>query len=212
MANTSKFDREQVLNKATRLFWQKGFHATSARELQQALDMRPGSIYGAFGNKSTLFRLTLNKYADDMMLQLQQHLSDADSILAGVKSFFLTQLGPVNEQRPCEQCYLAKSLSELEGVADDGLNEVQELLNAVEQQFTFLVKAAQEQGELPAAIAPDLVAKYWQVQLMGMRSFLKANNQLQAQSSQLCRQQVMHLLDCCFQPDVLEHIGDIKAQ
>ncbi|MFQ3219797.1 MAG: TetR/AcrR family transcriptional repressor of nem operon, partial [Paraglaciecola sp.] len=45
MANTSKFDREEVLEKAKNLFWEKGYLGTSTRELQNAIDMRPGSIY-----------------------------------------------------------------------------------------------------------------------------------------------------------------------
>ena len=51
MANKVKFEREQVVYAASQLFWEKGFHATSTRDLQDAINMRPGSIYAAFGSK-----------------------------------------------------------------------------------------------------------------------------------------------------------------
>ena len=56
MGNAAKFDRQQVIDKATHLYWEKGFHATSMRHLQEVIDMRPGSIYAAFGSKEELFK------------------------------------------------------------------------------------------------------------------------------------------------------------
>ncbi|MFA0500949.1 TetR/AcrR family transcriptional regulator, partial [Vibrio sp. 10N.222.46.A1] len=56
MAKTAKFDRQDVVDKATNLYWEKGFHATSMRNLQDVIDMRPGSIYAAFGSKEGLFK------------------------------------------------------------------------------------------------------------------------------------------------------------
>ncbi|NBB84288.1 MAG: TetR family transcriptional regulator, partial [Alphaproteobacteria bacterium] len=47
MARKATFDRAAVLDKAMALFWAKGYHATSLRDLEAALDLRPGSIYAA---------------------------------------------------------------------------------------------------------------------------------------------------------------------
>ncbi|MFQ3195590.1 MAG: TetR/AcrR family transcriptional repressor of nem operon, partial [Colwellia sp.] len=50
MVNKVKFERDDVIRKASQLFWEKGFHATSTRDLQEVVNMRPGSIYAAFGS------------------------------------------------------------------------------------------------------------------------------------------------------------------
>ena len=55
MSRTALYNRHDALERALQLFWQKGFHATSLKDIEQALDMRPGSIYAAFGNKEGLF-------------------------------------------------------------------------------------------------------------------------------------------------------------
>lgn len=60
-----KYDRDKVIDKATALFWQRGFQGAGMRDIQQALDMRPGSIYARFQSKEGLFKLVVDKYADN---------------------------------------------------------------------------------------------------------------------------------------------------
>jgi len=63
MPRTPKFHRETALNNALKLFWRKGYHATSMKDIEEEMDMRPGSIYAAFGNKEALFKETLEEYS-----------------------------------------------------------------------------------------------------------------------------------------------------
>ena len=44
MSRTALYNRQDALERALQLFWQKGFHATSLKDIEEALDMRPGSI------------------------------------------------------------------------------------------------------------------------------------------------------------------------
>ncbi|MDX1730552.1 MAG: helix-turn-helix domain-containing protein, partial [Aurantimonas coralicida] len=46
--NARPYDRDAALDAALRLFWAKGYHATSLKDLEAALTMKPGSIYAAF--------------------------------------------------------------------------------------------------------------------------------------------------------------------
>ncbi len=54
MVKTVKHDRQVAIRKATDLFWKKGFHATSMRNLHDVIDMHPGSIYASFGSKESV--------------------------------------------------------------------------------------------------------------------------------------------------------------
>ncbi|MFI2811175.1 MULTISPECIES: TetR/AcrR family transcriptional regulator [Microbulbifer] len=174
MANTAKFNRRQVLEKATRLFWQKGFHATSTRDIQQAIDMRPGSIYAAFGSKSGLFREVLQFYAANMTEQLARSLAAADTVVGGLQVFFRRVLLEGGDDAPSELCLLAKSLSELDEEEGELLRETRQLLAATEAEFRSQVERAVSRGELPTHTDAALLARQLQVQLIGLRSYLRA--------------------------------------
>lgn len=57
-----QFDREEALNKAMRLFWERGYEGTSVGDLADALDIGKPSLYAAFGHKEQLFLETLDLY------------------------------------------------------------------------------------------------------------------------------------------------------
>lgn len=68
MAETSRrgrprtFDRAAALTAATRLFWERGYEGVSVGELTEAMGIRSGSLYAAFGDKKSLFKEVVNAY------------------------------------------------------------------------------------------------------------------------------------------------------
>src|SRR5437867_5809784 len=57
------FDVEQALDRALEVFWRKGYEGTSLPDLTRAMGINRPSLYAAFGNKETLFRKALDRYA-----------------------------------------------------------------------------------------------------------------------------------------------------
>lgn len=56
------FDRDAALDQAIRLFWLKGYEATSVRDLSEALGIGTPSLYSAFGDKRALFAEAVAAY------------------------------------------------------------------------------------------------------------------------------------------------------
>lgn len=56
------FDRDAALDRAIRLFWRKGYEATSVRDLSEELGIGQPSLYNAFGGKRALFDEALDVY------------------------------------------------------------------------------------------------------------------------------------------------------
>ena len=56
------FDRDLALEKAMRVFWEKGFAATSMTDLTTAMGIAPPSLYAAFGSKEDLYAEALDLY------------------------------------------------------------------------------------------------------------------------------------------------------
>lgn len=62
MARAREFELDAATDAAVQLFWQRGYAATSVRDLCDAMGVKPGSFYAAFGSKQACFRAALDRY------------------------------------------------------------------------------------------------------------------------------------------------------
>jgi AcrR family transcriptional regulator len=56
------FDRDEALERAMRVFWERGYEGTSIRDLLDAMGVSPPSLYAAFRSKESLFREAVERY------------------------------------------------------------------------------------------------------------------------------------------------------
>ncbi|MDT0320346.1 TetR/AcrR family transcriptional regulator [Streptomyces millisiae] len=66
MARPRTFDEERALDAAMRVFWEKGYEATSTQDLCEATGLGRSSVYNTFRSKHDLFRRALGRYLDGM--------------------------------------------------------------------------------------------------------------------------------------------------
>ncbi|MFT7462963.1 MAG: AcrR family transcriptional regulator [Pseudohongiellaceae bacterium] len=64
MARPRNMSEEESLERALRLFWEKGYERTSLADLTDALEVGPSSIYNAFGSKEALFGRAMMQYME----------------------------------------------------------------------------------------------------------------------------------------------------
>lgn len=171
MARTSNHNRQDSLEKALQLFWRKGFHATSLKDIEKALDMRPGSIYAAFGSKEGLFQEALERYAQQSLQELKHHLASFDSPLSGLTAFIRGLGGLRDQDLPSCACMLVKSLLELSYQEQGSRQKADNLLASMEAFFTTCFIAAQEAGELDTTLDPVRLSRRLQAEIMGLRAF-----------------------------------------
>lgn len=57
-----QFNRDDAVDKAMSLFWEKGFESTSLSELKKILNLSSASFYAAFGSKGALYEECLQRY------------------------------------------------------------------------------------------------------------------------------------------------------
>ena len=171
-----KYNREEAVKKATNLYWQKGFHATSMRNLQEVIDMRPGSIYACFGSKEGLFKESLKYYNNMWLLNLSECEKAAKSPLNALKSFMELSINNCDPSIPSNMCMLAKTVSELTTENNELLELAKQLLRTMELSFALLFQQAKEAGEISKSAMPSKLAQHFQIQLMGLRSYAAINN------------------------------------
>lgn len=180
MANPAKFDRQKVVEQAMVLFWQKGFHATSMRHLQQTVDLRPGSLYAAFGSKEGLFREALQYYAARGERRLAEQLAHHGSPLAALQAYFHQTVIGQAATAPSKMCLLAKTVAELTEDNAELLAEARNQLRRIERAFQDLLQQAQDKGELAPGQQPEQLAPFLQMQMLGLRAHAQAVGDLQA--------------------------------
>lgn len=181
MGKYAKFNRDEVIEKATNLYWQKGFHATSMRNLQDVIDMRPGSIYATFGSKENLFRESIHHYAQNGRELLQNCIDNAPTPLTGLKQFIKTVIIERKAASPSGMCMIVKTVAELtEQDNPELLSEAKRALNDIEVAFTNTIEQAMAIGEIDSSKNAALLAQYVQIQLIGLRTYARATDDCQS--------------------------------
>src|SRR5437588_3573741 len=69
------FDAEKALDRALKVFWRKGYEGTSLPDLTKAMGINRPSLYAAFGNKESLFRKALDRYAEGPAAYMREALN-----------------------------------------------------------------------------------------------------------------------------------------
>lgn len=173
MPRAPRFDRQVSLDKAVELFWSRGYHASSMKHIEQALDMRPGSLYATFGNKSGLFAEALDTYAGRMGNELRQIMERSNGIVDGLKNYLLSFAQPCQQDRPAptQACMLVKTLLEV-NQEDEALQaKVNAMLAAIEAGLSATLEQAKAAGELRPDVDCPRLARLLQAQIMGLRTF-----------------------------------------
>ena len=91
MGRPKSYERDTVTAAAMELFWQRGYHDVSTRELVQAMGINMNTLYTEFGTKAGLFSAALEYYEQHMVPSyigaLEQPDASIDTIRDVLDSF-----------------------------------------------------------------------------------------------------------------------------
>ncbi|QIZ75811.1 TetR/AcrR family transcriptional regulator [Ferrimonas lipolytica] len=176
MAKSAKHNRQEVIEKATNLYWEKGFHATSMRNLQEVVDLRPGSIYASFGSKEGLFKESLEHYANLNIAAVRAIREQAESPIDALQQVVQAIVLDSRESAPSGMCMLVKTVAELTGEHDELLEDAKKWLKLMEQELVAIIEEGIAAEQLSADKGAQRIARFLQVQLMGLRTYGRVNS------------------------------------
>ncbi|MDH2292552.1 helix-turn-helix domain-containing protein [Cobetia marina] len=184
MPRATLHNRQDSLDRALNLFWQKGFHATSLKDIERALDMRPGSIYATFGSKDGLFQEALECYSARSLREMESLMASHDSPLTALAAYIRKLGGLRDSEVPSRACMLAKSLLELGEREQAARDKVETLLAGMEARFRQAFADARDAGELldpeRPAHQPERLGRRLQAEVMGLRAYAQREGESDA--------------------------------
>lgn len=173
MARPVEFEREAVLREVMNIFWRKGYQATSIKDVVDATQMQPGSLYWTFGNKQKLFLAAMDCYRQDMQSLIKTTLKADLPPLTRIEQFFHGLVAHTSNSGSNNGCLLINTLLE----AAEGDQEISAIINQtftqLEAGFAQVLKLAQQQGAISANKKPEDLAKLLIVGMFGLRIYSK---------------------------------------
>ena len=154
MGRHKGYNREEVLDRAMKLFWRKGYEGAHLQELVDITGLNRFSLYKEFGGKEGLFLEALDRYLAQVM-NLMGLLAREPQGLGNIQDYFKAAL----EYPFFHGCFAVNTLVQHPVVPDEARRKVFDFINAGEKVFLSNLKAAKKSGTLPAAAEPRPLAR-----------------------------------------------------
>ncbi len=166
MARPREFDVDEAIDRAKRLFWRQGFHATSVSDLASELGLGAGSLYAAFGSKDGLYERALERYCEEQAGALVEALDGAEDVRTGLRRILIS-LMEMDLAEP-GGCFLVNAATERHDHPPT-LKRVSGTLSLVESALTGALERAKARGELGVDTDPAQVARFFLTFIQGLR-------------------------------------------
>jgi AcrR family transcriptional regulator len=162
------FDRAEALDAAMRLFWERGYEATSIAELAAAMGVNPPSLYAAFGNKRQLFLEAVDRYQERNGGFIARALAEAPTAREAARRIFHAA-AELYVRPDCPRgCMLAQSASVRGAGSEDIVADVAARRDGGRQAIRARLEAAVRAGDLPPATDTAGLAAFVMAVLHGM--------------------------------------------
>lgn len=164
-----EFDRSAALAAATRLFWIKGYEATSIADLTEAMGIGTKSLYAAFGSKDALYAEALRSYCTTyeglVWTRFRKAVTAREATLAFLQDSAIAMTGA--------DCGLPHGcMATLATVGSEGHSELGELMRTTRAGGFDILKArfdrAKGDGDLPVTADTTKLARFVQTVQSGM--------------------------------------------
>jgi TetR/AcrR family transcriptional repressor of nem operon len=174
MPRVKEYNKEEVLNAATHVFWERGYNGTSMNDLVEATGLNKHSMYKEFGNKDGLFVACIENYVRETTKDIGLILTRKPLSFRNIEDFFHNRVAYLSSQN-CRSCMLVNTAVEQEVLCDEINKRTRKYLKQQEKAFFDCLKAAQSNGEIPEDKDIALMAKYLLCFLKGINVMGKTN-------------------------------------
>ena len=157
-----------------RLFWRKGYAATSVEDLTETLHLSRSSLYNTFGDKRTLFLEALKFYSERVISITEHTLKTSSSPIAGIQAIFDGLIDGVGQEPGSLGCFMVNSVAELVPYDPDVTKLSTEFADGLQRLLKTALTEARVQNIVTKRQTPAQFAAYVYNTIQGMRVLIKA--------------------------------------
>lgn len=166
------FDRDAALQKAMLLFWEHGYEATSLNDLTAALDVKPSSIYSAFGDKKGLFLDAVGLYLSGPVTSDTIIAHAASAREAASALLHASAIGFTGDSTPAG-CLLASSAISCSAAAQEVRQALAAIRGGIEERLRLKIVQSIGARQLPADTDAATLAALTMVVIQGMSTLAR---------------------------------------
>ena len=171
MARQREFDKDDILRAIVRLFWDKGYEATSYADLMETTGLGKGSLYSAFGDKRALYLQALRSYCETEAKAAADLFSESKERSARERTesfhiFLGLPIEPVETARDRRGCFLCNAAVEQAPQNEDVQEIVLQAIDLMRQGVFDGLEKLRPGNSKNRARAEQLVSLYFGLRVM----------------------------------------------
>ncbi len=198
MARPRRFDYDHALDKAMRLFWERGYHDASVDDLVQSTGMNRHSLYALFGGKRELFLESLRRYWWTVAWERMDGLVAREPALAEIGDYFERLAGPAKQDESRLGCLFWSVATQIAPRDPEVAGMIRAASGFLTDRFEVALANARRKGEVYAGLNVRRAAWLLTVQAQGMSGLARAGERSGLQN---CRDAVLESFSLKLKPD-----------
>lgn len=175
MPRQPEFDRNEALDEAMHVFWEKGYEAASLRDLLERMRIQRQSLYYAFGSKRELYLEALKRYCETSRQTDVTPLLEDGPLEPRLERVFRSVIDSELGATERRGCFLTDATLECADHDPAVSAIVAENFAASERLFVRALEEAQDRGELGPERDARALAHHLMNALNGLRITARAS-------------------------------------
>ncbi|MCY9662327.1 TetR/AcrR family transcriptional regulator [Paenibacillus chondroitinus] len=157
--NFRAFDTDEALDRALKVFWERGYEGSSITELTKAIGISRPSLYAAYGNKEELFQKVLDRYEVGPMM-FRTHAIQEQTARAVAQRLLQGTIENITNDGTPKGCLFVQAALSCGEESEEIRQELNSRRASTEKALSRRFEQAIVEGDLPSHTNADRLARY----------------------------------------------------
>ena len=169
MVRHKDFMPEEVIEKSIDVFLAKGYEATAIKNIVDATNVHPGSLYNEFGSKKEIYKQALEHFSKISKFNLNLANAEVAPPRATIEKLFFDLIESTSERGSVGHCLISKAAMEVGGVDEEITAWLKAIFEKSESLLCRLIERGQAAGEIISSRPPLQLAQFLAITVQGMQ-------------------------------------------